>query len=414
MQEMRYDDWYITEAPKSLKEVFGQNTVVKFLEDKLKKNTLPKNLLFQGEFGSGKTVLAKIVAKSIACKHSNERGEPCNECPSCKAVDNETWGRDVLYLNGEKESAQEIRNKLEEFSKTGAMRDRAKVLIMDETQALSPEATEAFLEATQKPDKGIFYIFTAMDKLSGKKAGALESRCQKWKLKSPSPGDVYDYLANFVTNHKQLFDVPAPKEFWTEGLGFIAQNSQYSFRLALQYLQQCYQSNQFTIKEIKETLGAVTTEDVSKLLVNLANGKINEDIFEVAIGKEFSEKFNLILKVLSDAEIYKAFGKLTNEDNMKWTERLPKLIVNGAYYDEVKEAFKKLAGQTYIKRGEWQLAMGELINEIKSNPRIEATPEEKIALANALIAEDAAGPSPRNLALDTSGAIPRIVRRVLK
>ena len=86
-------------------------------------------------------------------------------------------------------SAQDVRDAVEKFTATRAIRDRNKVIICDEAQALSKEAVEAFLTVTQNPKPGFYFIFTAMSKLQGTKAGALQSRCKVWKMKTPQVDD---------------------------------------------------------------------------------------------------------------------------------------------------------------------------------------------------------------------------------
>ena len=362
---VNFSDWYIIDSPKTLDDIYGQPTIVKSIKEMQKTNTFSKSTFFQGQFGSGKTAIAKILAKSIACKCKNENGEPCNECPTCKAIDDETFNRDVIYMNAEEMGAQDVRDKIEQVLKFPATRDAAKVIICDETQALSKEGVEAFLSATQSPRKGYYFIFTAMDKLKGAKSGALQSRCKSWKMKIPSHEDVYLYLANICKKKGLTKDPNVPKEFWTEGLQFISENSECSFRKAIQMLEQSYSGRIFTKDEMKETFGIVSAEDATKALIDIANGNMSKIAWDAINGTDYQDKFLLMLALIGDAQMLKTFGtSYIEEDEMwKWKDRLA--LSKATYFDDLRDGFMELANKAYVARGEWKIVCSKVLAKSK-------------------------------------------------
>ena len=362
---VEYDDWYITCAPKTLDEVFGQNVITNYIRGEQKSGKWDKAVMFTGEFGSGKTILAKIAAKSIACKNKNKDGEPCGTCPTCLAIDNETWDRDVVYIDAESSSAQDVRDIVEKNMLTPAIRDAAKVFIVDETQALSKEGVEAFLIATQSPRKNVFFFFTAMSKLAGQKSGALESRCKKWRLKQPTNDEIYLYLADVCKRRELVKDKDIPKNFFGEGLKFIAENCKSSFRVAIQMLQQCYKGQIYDIKVIKETFEIVSYEETAAALIELAHGKITDNVFNIVVGNEYQDKYPLLLNIIGDARTYSAFKKLFNEEENKWKEKLPASLAAGKYFSEIENTFLQLGESAYIRRGDWKIAISRLVYKIK-------------------------------------------------
>jgi DNA polymerase-3 subunit gamma/tau len=362
----QFDDWFITYAPKDLSEIYGQDTIVNYYKEKIKKGKWDKSTFFMGSWGSGKTALAKIIAKHLACKHLDADGNPCNTCPTCLAVNNETFDRDVIYLNGELMSAGEVDEILNKSMVTPAVRDAAKVFIVDETQGLSPAAINKFLNATQSPQKGFFFIFTTMGKLTGKNPGALQSRCKQWKMKVPSNEEIYLYLANFAKTHKEIIDfAAAPKEFWGEGLKFIAENSESSFRKAVQTFQQCYDGKIFDVDQIKETFDIVSYDDAAGILANLAHGDVNKAVYDVIMGNDYQDKFGLLIKIIGDAATYKAFGTKYVIESDRWKWKNPAMIAEGAYFNRLCEVFQGLGQTAYIKRGDWQIALSNFISGIK-------------------------------------------------
>ena len=368
---VKFGDWFITDAPRTLDDIYGQPTIVKALKAMQKSGTYSKSTFFQGQFGSGKTAMAKILAKSIACKHKNANGEPCNECETCKAIDTEKYGRDVVYLNAEEMSADDVRDALDKGLKFPPVRDAAKVFIVDETQALSKEAVEAFLTATQSPRQGYFFIFTAMDKLKGGKAGALQSRCKVWKMKTPTVQDVYMYLAKVCQKREMTKDASIPKDFFGEGLQFIAQNCEYSFRKAIQMLEQCYTSQIFTKDEMKETFDIVSYEDACAALVDIANGNDSQLAWNAIDGSDYQDKFPLMLKIIGDAQSIKAFGiqYIESEERWKWDQAIR--LSTAKYFDDLRDGFMELAGKAYISRGEWKIVCSKIMAKARN---IDAVP----------------------------------------
>ena len=255
-------------------------------------------------------------------------------------------------------SAQEVDQILDNSLMTPAIRDAAKVFIVDETQGLSPAAIQKFLAATQSPKPGFFFIFTAMSKLAGKNPGALMSRCKNWKMKIPQIDEIYKYLGSICVK-KKLND--CPKEFLTTGLQFIAENSEYSFRKAIQMLEQCYDSKIFETKLIKETFDIVSYDDTCEILADLAHGEKTEIVFTTITGMDYQDKFPLLLTIISQAAVYRTFGLQFIEEHDKWKWKNAALIANGKYFFNLCNVFTKLSETAYLKRGAWQEAISNYL-----------------------------------------------------
>jgi DNA polymerase III gamma/tau subunit len=362
-----YNDWYILDAPKKLSEIYGQDLIVKALKENFKNRNFPKAVFFQGIFGSGKTILAKILARALACRTPLEDGSGCLTCPSCLSVDKENWNRDIIYINAAIASAGDVRETVEKNLVTPAIRDASKIFLVDEVQGLSKEGLEAFLIATQSPLKNTFFIFTAMEKLQGTKANALQSRCKVWKMKVPLPSEIYMYLGKYAQNKGLTKNTDIPITFWKDGLKLLAENSKQSYRLGLQLLQQCYDASIFDINEIKTFFDFNAEEDAAKFLIELSNGKITDNARNVMIGDEYQEKFNLLLDMLGNAKIYSIFGKIYDNEEEKWKEQIPIQISKGKFFDILCDAFEKLSFQTYMKKGDFKIIISKVIESIKRN-----------------------------------------------
>jgi len=380
-------NWSVKYRPRTFSEVVGQEAIVKALVKDQRSDDWSKAYMFTGPFGSGKTTLAKLIAESLVCKNRNERGEPCLECPSCRAIIDETWDRDCVYINGTSSSAEDVRRIIEAFRMTGAMRDRNKVMIIDETQGLSPEALNSLLQVVESPRGGQYFVLNAMSKLKGKDAGALESRCRKWKMKIPTVKDVYLYLVDLckVNDVKSKFQSQGEFDtFMTEGLETIAQNCDYSYREAIQMLDQCVDAELFTKEGIKSTLDVESYEDMMRTVTDLANGNITPTVVATITGKEYQNSFGLISKILGDAAVVRACGTLGYTDEEKWKERGPRELASSPNFEAVMETMMDIAGSTsgYLPRGLWEMKMSKLVEKVKGPQKLrESEPPEGVTEA---------------------------------
>lgn len=376
-QTTDFSDWYIKECPKTLNDVFGHETVKKYITQKQRLRQFDKNTIFTGSFGTGKTVFAKILAKSIACKTPNTDGTPCDKCPTCMAINNETFDRDVMYVDCTNASADDIRNKVTMFRSSRAIHDAAKVMIVDEAQALSDQAIDVFLPAVQNPQKGVYFIFTAMAKLAGKKPGALQSRCKAWHLKSPSEVDVYNYLAFYAQSHHLTDDETVPESYWGDGLAFIAANADGSYRSAVQMLEQSYVGKIWDKKEMLEAFDLPDTEAATETLLHMACGVACDDVWAFLMGgKAVMDQLPLYASIIGDASIVKNYGTEGMPEGIEWKYDQAKRLAAAPYFYALEEAFDTLAKTAYVKQGTWKMELGKAwkkINASKAAPIVETT-----------------------------------------
>jgi DNA polymerase III delta prime subunit len=259
-----------------------------------------------------------------------------------------------------------------------AFRDAAKVLIIDETQDLSKEAINSCLRLTESPQKGIHYIFCSMgrDLKGGDLSKALVSRCKKWKLKDPTVDDIYLYLIKvalskgLVTAAGKSVDAAIPDAFWTPTgvIRRIVENADYSYRRALQLLEQAIEGELYTIEDLNETLDLGSYDEMLTTVKKLADGLIDDVVVDTITGTKYQDDFALIYKIIGDAETVRVLGRLSSDERDAWKATQPKAIAAAPFFPEVRDAFKEIAklNTGYLRRGYWQMQMATLVETINA------------------------------------------------
>lgn len=361
--------WSISMRPHTLNEVHGQDHIKKYFYNVVKdKKPFPTAMLFQGQFGCGKTTIAKIVTQMLVCKHPKENGDPCCECPACKDIMDETFSRDnVLQIDGGQASKDEVIDKITDFVSTPAWSGGNKVLILEEVQELSTKAKNSLLKTLEKPVKGIHYIMTSMEDL---KASGLTSRCQVFKFPPVQVSELMMYLADTMekipykgSNLWESEDVP--NDFKMEGVKAIAESANGSYRMALQMLEQCVESDMFKPEEIQSKLGIVSTTTFLNLLMSMMNGKDETKVYNTLIEGDYNANFSLIFKVISDAECLRVFGAAPG--NNDFFNKQAKMVCSHQNFQFVRDTICNFAAahQSYIKKSEYVVMMAKMYDICK-------------------------------------------------
>lgn len=256
--------------PIDFDTVVGQDVIVKTLRNQIVKGSTAHAYLFSGTRGTGKTTVAKIFARSINCPNEIN-GNPCNECPTCKAALDGTNLNIVELDAASNNGVDDIRKIIEQLEYLPRDGEKKKVFIIDEVHALSGSAAQAFLKSLEEPPEHVVFILATTD--PNKLPETVLSRCQKYNFKRINIESIVAYLKRISEAEKIDIDEDA--------LVFIAEKSDGSMRESISKLDRVRayaSSDKLTKENVLDILGIVDDDDFSKL-----TKAINESDIETAI-----------------------------------------------------------------------------------------------------------------------------------
>jgi DNA polymerase III subunit gamma/tau len=262
---------YRRHRPGSFDEVVGQRHVVRTLRNAVEQGKVHHAYLFVGSRGTGKTSMAKILARSLNCERGGPTVTPCGECESCLTIAGGT-SVDVIEMDAaSNRSVDDVRDLRERvaYAPTGG---RWKVYILDEAHMLTKEAWNAFLKTLEEPPPSTVFVLATTE--SHKVMATIADRCQRFDFQRPSLEQISEVL-NRVAATESI-------EVEEGAVAMIARSASGSFRDALGTLDQlvAFGGNRVELKDVLEMLGAADAD----LLFEAVDAVIAEDPKGVLLG----------------------------------------------------------------------------------------------------------------------------------
>lgn len=253
---MGYLSLYRKWRPQFFRDVVGQEHITRTLQNALASGRTAHAYLFTGPRGTGKTTVAKVLAKALNCE-KGPAPEPCDECESCRAIRAGT-SMDVLEIDGaSNRGIDEVRD-LREKVKFAPAHARFKVYIIDEVHMLTTEAFNALLKTLEEPPAHVVFIFATTE--PHKVPATILSRCQRFDFHRLSYAAVRDQLLKVAGAEGMELDA--------EAAGLLARYADGGMRDALSLLDQClaYAAGKpITRQDILDLLGVVGEEELARL-----------------------------------------------------------------------------------------------------------------------------------------------------
>ncbi len=244
--------------PKTFEEVVGQKAVVQTIQNAIKTGRIAQAYLFSGVRGTGKTTVARILAKALNCA-SGPTPHPDNRCEFCTAI-NEDRAIDVLEIDGASNRGIDEIRALRESLKYKAIYTRYKVVIIDEVHQITKDGFNALLKTLEEPPPNTVFIFATTE--FHKVMPTIVSRCQHFEFRKISHKDIINHLMEITRKER---DAPKPVNITITpaGLSLIAEAADGSMRDAESLLDQAvaFSGENISDEDLKIVLGAIG-EDV--------------------------------------------------------------------------------------------------------------------------------------------------------
>ena len=243
---MSYVALYRRFRPRTFDEVRGQEHVTKTLRNQVKTERLQHAYLFTGTRGTGKTSVAKILARAVNCEHPVE-GNPCGTCRSCQTILAGTSMNVIEIDAASNNGVDHIREIIEEVQYRPAD-GRYKVYIVDEVHMLSQGAFNALLKTLEEPPEYVIFILATTE--AGRIPVTILSRCQRYDFRRIDADTI-------TARMRELMDSEGV-EAEDRALRFIARTADGSLRDALSLLDRCiafYMDEPLTYEKTLRALG---------------------------------------------------------------------------------------------------------------------------------------------------------------
>ena len=296
---MAYKALYRTYRPSTFDEVAGQEHIVKTLKNALATRKLAHAYLFAGPRGTGKTTMAKLLAKALNCDEGI--GHQCNECKNCKAIIDGTHP-DVLELDAASNNGVDEIRELIDKVKYGTILGRYKVYIIDEVHMLSTGAFNALLKTLEEPPEHVIFILATTE--PHKILPTILSRCQRYDFNKVSDKDIKERLKTVLENEGV--------EYNEDAIDIIISLADGGMRDALSILDQvlAYSGNKLDVQDILAIFALESKEEKIGLLHSLINKDVSDVLQRikryVSLGTDIKRLTDDLLLILKDILIYQS------------------------------------------------------------------------------------------------------------
>ena len=202
---MSYTALYRKFRPDNFDDVKGQDHIVTTLTNQIKANRIGHAYLFCGTRGTGKTTVAKILAKAVNCEHP-VNGSPCNECAMCKAIQAGT-AMNVIEIDAASNNGVDNIREIREEVSYRPTEGKYKVYIIDEVHMMTTGAFNALLKTIEEPPE--YAVILLITENSKNLLDTIQSRCITLNTRPLTKAEIKEYLIKNLQMDEDQADIAA-------------------------------------------------------------------------------------------------------------------------------------------------------------------------------------------------------------
>ena len=368
---MAYKSLYRTYRPQTFKDVAGQEAIITTLKHAIDEKKIAHAYLFCGPRGTGKTTVAKLLAKAVNCTGDPK---PCGECENCKQIENGTHP-DVIEIDAASNNGVEEVRSLIDKVKYAPTQGQYKVYIIDEVHMMSPGAFNALLKTLEEPPAHVIFILATTE--PHKILPTIISRCQRFDFTRLTDQEMVQRMQYVLKEEGKTYD--------DGSLELIARLANGGMRDALSILEQClaYNDDHLSIEDIHTIYGIVSMDDKTNLLKVLLSKNMSESLKILdkmdKSGIDIKRLTFDLIDILKDIVVYR-----NTKDTSIMSVMTQKDLENIVPYISSDECFNFIdilmdASEKYIRATDphiyFELALLRLCNqEHAASQKIEYTP----------------------------------------
>ena len=352
---MSYVALYRKFRPRTFEEVKGQEHVTRTLRNQVRTGRLQHAYLFCGTRGTGKTSVAKILARAVNCENPQD-GDPCGCCGTCKRILSSASMNVIEIDAASNNGVDHIREIIDEVQYRPT-EGHYKVYIIDEVHMLSQGAFNALLKTLEEPPEYVIFILATTE--AGKIPVTILSRCQRYDFRRIDVDTIASRL-------QELLDEEGV-EAEEKALRFIARAADGSLRDALSLLDRCiafFMDEPLTYERVLKALGEADSSIFSELTQTVlrgdAGGALRIFSRQISKGVEVGQFVGDFIRYLRDLLIVRTSSGSDAAELVDATEEQLR---------DLKELSKELDPETAMR---FIRVLSELLNQMRyaSNRRV--------------------------------------------
>ena len=355
---MEYQALYRKYRPTKFSDVVDQENILKIITNSIKENKISHAYLFSGPRGTGKTTIAKLLAKTVNCLNLNEDFSICHQCENCIDIDNNS--SDIIEIDAASNNGVDEIRELKSKINLVPSKLKYKVYIIDEVHMLSISAFNALLKTLEEPPSHVIFILATTEFY--KVPTTIVSRCQCLNFKRISKEGIVKRL-------RQIADLEKIN-ITDETLEEIAIYSEGGMRDALGMLDKLasYSLKEITLNDFLSINGLISKQDLNNFIDSIVQ-KDNQAVLNNLekfenLGLDYTKLIEKILERLRDLIVEHYVAKESNKYNPK--ELYDLTFVFNDTYNLLKEAInRKIIIE--VKLLEYMNKQEELIEEHSQN-----------------------------------------------